>query len=162
MLYDFVHACRNERPLVAFCFPPHVSTALCGKGQCVLGISTKPALTVLIVEDEGLTRTAIADHLRDAGFVVLEAESGEAALAKRDANGAIHVVFTDIRLGGKVNGWDVAEAFRAWNPDISVLYTSGNSIAPPRNVERSHFFEKPYVPEAIVEACRRLCDVGQQ
>jgi CheY-like chemotaxis protein len=111
------------------------------------------------VEDEGLTRTAIADHLRDAGFVVVEAGSGEAALAQHDVHGSINVIFTDIRLGGKLNGWDVAEAFRAWDPDISILYTSGNSIAPPRNVARSLFFEKPYALDAVADACCRLCGI---
>jgi CheY-like chemotaxis protein len=119
-------------------------------------------LTILVVEDECLTRTAMADYLRDAGFVVLEAGSGEAALAQRETRGSIHLLFTDIRLGGKINGWDVAEAFRAWNPAISVLYTSGNSIAPPRNVERSLFFEKPYQLDAVADACWHLCGIERR
>lgn len=111
------------------------------------------------MEDEVLTRAAIADHLREEGFVVHEADSGEAAFAKRDLQNSIQVLFTDIRLGGTLNGWDVAEAFRAWNPQIAVIYASGNSIVPPRNVERSLYFEKPYDARAVAAACRRLCGI---
>jgi len=102
-----------------------------------------------------------AEHFRDEGFAVLEAGSGEAALSHLDAPEQIDALFTDIRLGGQINGWDVAEAFRVRFPRIVVLYTSGNSISPSRHVERSRFFTKPYEPEAIADACREFCGQSQ-
>jgi hypothetical protein len=64
-------------------------------------------------------------------------------------------LFTDIRLGGSLNGWDVAEIFRDHFPDLRVLYASGYSIHPSRDVPNSDFFDKPYRPEDILQACKQ-------
>ena len=78
----------------------------------------------------------------------MEAATGEEAIALIDGpNQCLDVLFTDIRLGGALTGWDVAEIF---------LYASGNSIAPRRDVSGSEFFNKPYRIDDILEACRRL------
>ena len=54
----------------------------------------------------------IVSHLSDEGYLVLEASSGEEAIAiLRATNPPAIVVFTDIQLGGWVTGWDVADAF---------------------------------------------------
>jgi CheY-like chemotaxis protein len=111
---------------------------------------------VLVVEDEILVRVAIVDYLTEHGCGVLEAASGEEALTFVNGHDQqFDVLFTDIRLGGPLNGWDVAEIFRDHFPDIRVLYASGFSIQPSRDVPESVFFEKPYRPEEILEACRR-------
>jgi CheY-like chemotaxis protein len=140
---------------VVVCPPSNVRN--CHEG-CVLRNPHESGLTVLVVEDEAIIRLDAVEHLKNEGFVVLEAGSGEAALSYLDTHGKIDLLFTDIRLGGEINGWDVGEAFRARFPNIAVLYTSGNSISPPRNVERSRFFVKPYKPEQIANACRELCE----
>ena len=57
-------------------------------------------LVILVVEDEYLIRCAIADHLRDAGYTVVETV-------------------------GSASGWDVAERFRADLPNVSVLRRRG-------------------------------------
>jgi CheY-like chemotaxis protein len=90
------------------------------------------------------------------GCNVIESANGEEAVALIDGHEQqLDVLFTDIRLGGALNGWDVAEIFRDHFPDIRVLYSSGYSIEPPREVTESEFFSKPYRPEDILEACRR-------
>src|SRR5438105_13393721 len=82
---------------------------------------------VLIVEDEWLVRDAIVQTFRDAGWKVLRASSGEAAITLLNANGRhIDALFTDIQLHGCLSGWDVADAFTVSHPDAAVLYTSGN------------------------------------
>jgi CheY-like chemotaxis protein len=111
---------------------------------------------VLVVEDEWFLRAYIADFLRDNGCTVLEAASGEEAVSLIDGKDQkLDVLFTDIRLGGELNGWDVAERFRAHRPAMRVLYASGYSIQPRRDVADSEFFDKPYLPEAILAACKR-------
>jgi CheY-like chemotaxis protein len=116
--------------------------------------SSGPTLAVLVVEDESLLRDVIAMYLRDEGCRVIEANSGETAVDLLRCGEAIDVVFTDIRLQGDLNGWDVGEAARAARHGIPVIYTSGYSILPPRQVEGSLFFSKPYDPAAILDACR--------
>jgi two-component system, response regulator PdtaR len=115
------------------------------------------AVVVLVVEDDGIMRIDIADQLRSAGFEVLEAACGEEALELLTNGHVIDVLFTDIRLGGEVNGWDVGEACRAKRPAIGVIYTSGAVIEPPREVKGSRFFAKPYRGPEVVQACSDLC-----
>ena len=71
-------------------------------------------------------RSNIAEWLRDAGCVVVESDSGEAAIALCKSDMPIDLVFTDINLGGAASGWDVAQTFRRYRPNVPVLYTSGN------------------------------------
>ena len=66
-------------------------------------------------------------------------------------------MFTDIRLGGQLNGWDVAEIFRDRFPTIRVLYASGHSIEPRRNVEGSEFFSKPYRVDDVLKPASDRC-----
>ena len=49
----------------------------------------------------------------------------------------IDILFTDIQLGGALNGWDVAEAMRAQEPGRAVTYASGNSGDDKASVARS-------------------------
>lgn len=115
-----------------------------------------PRLVVLVVEDEWLLRDAIVGYLEDAGCRVLEAASGEDALSVLDHEQAIDVLLTDIRLNGGINGWEVGEAFRQKHADIPVIYASGHSIEPPRQVPGSVFFNKPYNPSEVLDACQRM------
>jgi CheY-like chemotaxis protein len=111
--------------------------------------------TVLIVEDEPFIRFDIADQFERAGWTVCEAASGEDAIPYR-TKGSIDVLVTDIRLGGKITGWDVAEAFRADNPSLPVIYTSGQVTLPRREVVDSVFFEKPYEVSVLIATGFRM------
>jgi CheY-like chemotaxis protein len=115
-----------------------------------------PRLVVLVVEDEWLVRDAIVEYLEDAGCRVLEAASGEDALSVLEREQAIDVLLTDIRLNGGINGWEVGEAFRKKHADNPVIYASGHSIKPPREVPGSMFFNKPYSPAEIFDASQQL------
>ena len=101
-------------------------------------------------------RVVIVDYLIDHGCTVIEAGSGEDAVALIDGpDQELDVLFTDIRLGGSLNGWDVAEIFRDRFPNVRILYASGYLIEPRRDVADSAFFNKPYRVEDILEACTR-------
>jgi CheY-like chemotaxis protein len=112
---------------------------------------------VLVVEDEWTVRDMIAHALRSAGWEVLETSTAEDAIALIQAGHRIDLVFTDIQLAGSLCGWDVAEQFRAVQAALPIIYASGNSVDRSRRVAGSLFFNKPYRPEDVVEACHRLC-----
>jgi CheY-like chemotaxis protein len=116
-------------------------------------------LIVLIVEDDQLIRDIVADNFRDAGWVVLEAESGDEALDHLENAAVIDVIFTDIRLKGAMNGWDVGEACRRKHADMPVVYTTGDSIEPQRPVSGSKMFRKPYDPVEVQNMCFGLIAV---
>lgn len=108
----------------------------------------------IVVEDEWAIRMQIADAFLDAGWEVLEFASGELAVEFLQKARKVDFLITDIRLGGTVTGWDVAEAFRLADPTVKVMYASGNPQTPGRQVERSEFVAKPCRMDLILRAAR--------
>jgi CheY-like chemotaxis protein len=64
--------------------------------------------TILVVEDEVLIRLAVCDFLRECGYRVLEAGTGEEAQAIFGSDEPIEVLFSDIDLGSGINGFMLA------------------------------------------------------
>ncbi|GJE37184.1 response regulator [Methylobacterium persicinum] len=103
------------------------------------------AKSVLIVEDSYLLLEIIASLCETRGVRVLEASSGEAALTLLRARGAeIDWLFTDIHLPGLIDGWTVAEAFRAIHADRPVVYTSTEMSMRRSGVPGGLFLRKPF------------------
>jgi hypothetical protein len=65
----------------------------------------------------------------------------------------IDVVFTTIRLGGRLTGWDVAATARHANPHVRLIYTSDHDAFPRRDLGDSVFIKKPYDPADILGVC---------
>jgi DNA-binding NtrC family response regulator len=78
---------------------------------------------LLIVDDEGALRSAIAERLADHGFVVEQASSGEEAIG-RLADFAFDILITDLRLPG-ISGRDVLHAALERYPDIIAIVITG-------------------------------------
>jgi DNA-binding NtrC family response regulator len=78
---------------------------------------------LLLVEDEPPLRQAVAEQLADHGYVVEQADTGEAALA-RLADFAFDVIITDLRLPG-VDGGAVIEAAVERYPEIVAIVVTG-------------------------------------
>lgn len=110
----------------------------------------------LVVEDEWLLRMEMVDELQSAGWNTLEASSGEEALAMLDEQPAIHFLITDIRLTGPVDGWDVADRFRALHPDGPIIYVSANPNLADRRLPGSVFLGKPVEMRAVLATCDAL------
>ena len=109
--------------------------------------------SILVVEDECLLRDELVRIFQDDGWRVLEASTGEGALAIVRKNPVLDVLLTDVQLGGCVSGWDIADAVRATSPETEVIYISGNALDRSRQVCGSHFFGKPYRVAAILATC---------
>jgi two-component system, response regulator PdtaR len=64
---------------------------------------------VVIVEDEALIRMSAVYALEDADYAVLEAATADEAIEilEHDAH-KIHVVFTDVRMPGSMDGVELA------------------------------------------------------
>lgn len=78
---------------------------------------------ILVVDDEAIVRESIRDWLKNAGYQVATAESGEEALQlieKQDFS----VVILDLRLPG-MTGIDVLKRVKSIKPDIkSIVITA--------------------------------------
>jgi len=77
--------------------------------------------SVLIVDDSAAVRAIVGGLLRDAGYVVQEAEDGASALRLIEGGG-FDVVISDLRMP-EVDGFEVLEAVksRALGPEVVIL-----------------------------------------
>lgn len=80
---------------------------------------------VLVVDDEVLLRMAACAHLRDAGFVVVEAVNAAEAVALLAVRNSIGLVFTDINMPGAMDGVALAALIAERYPAVRILLTSG-------------------------------------
>jgi len=120
---------------------------------------------VLVVEDEPQVRTIAARALTEAGYRVLEAESGELALDVLRRNGSRPaLVLVDVVMPG-MGGSDLAEEVARLVPGVPILFTSGYTDA--EILRRgllepgAEFLPKPFSPEGLVQAVRaRIASAG--
>jgi PAS domain S-box-containing protein len=113
---------------------------------------------VLLVEDDESVRRMTRRALEDAGYRVLEAENGHAALEQLSSNGRqVSLVLTDVVMPG-MGGRALAERLGQLRPDLPVLFTSGYTDG--EIVRRgllepgAAFVQKPFTPEAIARIVR--------
>jgi CheY-like chemotaxis protein len=115
------------------------------------------AKRVLVVEDEALLLITIADDLRAAGFVVLEAGNADAALRLLESTGSIDVLFTDVDMPGTLDGLALAVAVHDRWPAARIIVTSGHvSLKDSDLPAGGRFVSKPYTPGLIVNTIRAV------
>lgn len=114
-------------------------------------------MRILVVEDDPLIREFVVEALREEGFYVIHAATGEEAMIWCGQRAA-DVLITDIMLPGKVDGWQIAEHCREHDPDLPVIYATGFSPVARRPVPGSRLLQKPFNPEQIVNAIRQMTE----
>ena len=65
-------------------------------------------ICVLVVEDDPLVRFVAVQVLADAGFETIEAGDAAQALDVLRGSDRIYVLFTDVRMPGRMNGFELA------------------------------------------------------
>jgi DNA-binding NtrC family response regulator len=116
--------------------------------------------TVLLVDDEPGVRTVIAMMLHRAGYRVIEAGSGEEALARFEEHvGEIGIVISDVVMPG-MHGPDVVQRLINLRPDLGVLFISGYawSLLPAALMQHEcvAFLAKPFTVAELVLEVRQL------
>jgi CheY-like chemotaxis protein len=81
-------------------------------------------LRVLMAEDEPLAAEVIEEGLVEAGFQVLAAEDGQAALDLVAAGAEFDLLLTDLRMP-RMDGQELIRRLRAWRPDLPVVVMTG-------------------------------------
>jgi DNA-binding NtrC family response regulator len=110
--------------------------------------------TVLVVEDDALTRFAMAGYLADRGWRVLQAACGEDARTMLSAGDAIDLVFSDVEMPPGLSGIALAHWVHARHPEVQMMLTSGvacMSCVPTDVCAQASRFPKPYLCEAVAE-----------
>ncbi|MBX3503625.1 MAG: response regulator [Alphaproteobacteria bacterium] len=120
--------------------PPDIDAA---DGSPVARNGKASAPAVLVVEDEVIIRLVAADVLRECGYRVLEAKTGEEAQAIMGAGEQVDVLFTDIDLGPGISGMELASWVRENHPSVRIILTSGVG----RMTDVAHLCDAPPMPK---------------
>jgi CheY-like chemotaxis protein len=119
----------------------------------------KRAPVVLVAEDEMIIRLAVAEHLRECGFQVVEAANGAEAQALILAGLEVDLVFSDIEMPD-VDGVTLVLWLAEHGVDAPIILTSGltealeSAQATCANV--SVFVPKPYLERNLAQHVRAL------
>ena len=115
---------------------------------------------LLVVEDEPVVLELLARGLRHAGYEVEEAADGKQALEVLvRLGGRVDGVITDVIMP-QMNGKELAQRIRAQWPHLPIVFVSGyttDEVVGRGLVARGEeFLQKPFPPEALVEAVRKV------
>jgi two-component system cell cycle sensor histidine kinase/response regulator CckA len=103
--------------------------------------------TILLVEDEDAVRVFATRALKNKGYKVLEARTGEQALDILRDQGSVDVMITDMMMPG-MDGGTLARLIRVERPEIRIILISGYSEEIARGEvatgEDFHFLPKPF------------------
>jgi DNA-binding response OmpR family regulator len=112
--------------------------------------------TILVVEDDVITRFHVCDELRARGLKVLEANSSDDAVAVLDRV-RVDLLIIDIHLPGSRDGLDVARFVRDRFEPTQIILTSGKPDAPRVQDldDVGVFVKKPYVVEQLLDVVSR-------
>lgn len=141
---------------------PTPLTSLEGASSALTHTLDEPG-RVLVVDDELDIREALELVMRDAGWEVITADSGESAL-EAARGGHFDVVVTDYRMPG-LSGAQTLQALKRLDPDTRVIvatgYGSAEQEAECRAVGADDYVRKPFDLGDIVAAVARLMERGQ-
>ena len=126
--------------------------------------------TVLVVDDEDVLRKAAMLHLEGLGYKTQEASNGQQALDILKEHREIELLFCDVIMPGKLDGYQVALSARKSRPDLRVLLTSGFTKKREEYTDgenhylknlASNLLSKPYNNEELAFAVRRALDLEE-
>jgi len=114
---------------------------------------------VLVVEDDQGIQSIVEDALVEGGFEPAIAPSGEEAvtLLRGNRNG-YRALVADVKLRGRMDGWEVARHAREIDPEFPIVYMTGASADqwPSHGVPNSILLQKPFAPAQLVTAVSQL------
>jgi|GEM_PF-1127693 len=123
--------------------------------------------TILIVDDEKGLRDIASRHLESLGYKIIAAEDGEKALNIVEERNDIDLVFSDVVMPGKLDGYQLASQVKVKKPSLKFLLTSGfTKTAQKTQSSDSEFMVKlsknvlgkPYNKSELARALRNTLD----
>lgn len=114
---------------------------------------------LLLVEDDPGLREAFGLALRRAGFEVLEARDGPAALARLEGERAVDVLVTDVRMPG-MGGLELARRVRQRFEAVEVVFCTGFADGEPLETLQGPepvVLQKPFPLRDLVDTVRARC-----
>jgi signal transduction histidine kinase len=116
--------------------------------------------TILVVEDNPALRRMVVLQLTTLGYQVREAENAAAALAMLESREPVDLLFADVVMPGKLDGYDLARTVRDRWPSCRIVLTSG---FPGLNADRDAtpdlpLLTKPYRRDDLARTLRDALD----
>jgi CheY-like chemotaxis protein len=116
--------------------------------------------TVLVVENEASVREGICEFLRQHGYTVLSADSGEQALliSGRYAS-MINLLIADLILPG-MGGRELSQRLVELRPEVKVIHMSGHTHRSGLNISEREsattFLQKPFSLTKLAQSIRNV------
>jgi PAS domain S-box-containing protein len=124
--------------------------------------------TILLVEDEPSLRFSLREVLRRLGYVIIEAEDGQAALRQWELHkDEISLLFSDMVMPGGKSGLDLARRMREDRADLRVIVSSGYSTEIAGQMDELstldiRFLQKPYTGAIVASAVHECLRAGKR
>jgi DNA-binding NtrC family response regulator len=118
--------------------------------------------TILLVDDDDVIRMLLERTLKQAGYNVLAASDGAAALELFQANDtAIQLLVTDMVMP-HMGGAELVRAVTAIRPELKIVLMSGYSTSPEWRQDRVQgrytYVQKPFTPRELQHTLREVLD----
>jgi CheY-like chemotaxis protein len=121
-------------------------------------LGSKVAESVMVVEPDVLVRMTVADYLRQCGYRVVEAITGEEALSILGAGIKVDTILSAVKLLGALDGFALAQRIREQFTGVEVVLTTGIAMTAKKAGELCDQGprKRPYHPDRIVERLKLL------
>jgi CheY-like chemotaxis protein len=121
-----------------------------------------PREKILVGEDDPLTRELVCTTLTRGGYQVTSASGGPQALDCYRAAGPdpFRLVLSDVIMPA-MNGLDLARQLMAEDPQVQVLFVTGQTQGQPvekDSVQQFDWLTKPFRPDGLLRAVRTALD----
>lgn len=128
--------------------PPDQPTSNTAASDGAASPSAPP--TLLLVDHEPALLELLSHRLKDHGYRVLTAESGEVALELCSNENRIDILVCEVRM--PTDGFKVAAAVKSAHPHAVVVLMSFTPIDFAKLDPSSHFLAKPFAHEVLLAA----------
>ncbi|WP_258808035.1 PAS domain-containing protein [Pseudidiomarina sp. CB1] len=117
--------------------------------------------SILVVEDDDLVRQHVISQLKELGYQVQPAHSGDEALRLLESY-SFDLLFSDVVMPGELNGPKLVALAQQRYPDMKVLFTSGyteNAIVHHGRLDPGvKLLSKPYRRQELADKIREALD----
>jgi signal transduction histidine kinase/CheY-like chemotaxis protein len=99
--------------------------------------SAKEMAHILLVEDDAMVMEYVSAQLASLGYRVTSARNGDEAMDILKKLDDVDLLFSDVVMPGRLNGFDLAVEAKKQRPGVKILLTSGYS-----QIDKSHANEE--------------------
>ncbi|WP_138755878.1 response regulator transcription factor [Paenibacillus sinopodophylli] len=116
-------------------------------------------MRILLLEDEESIRGFVRINLKRNDMEVIEAETGEAALALAESEGLIDIALLDVMLP-TISGFEVCEQLRARYPRMGIIMLTAKSQEEDKilglELGADDYVQKPFSPGELIARIKSL------